>query len=78
MKTSRNLSKYAQHILDKRYFCHPVENTMNLLHLAAKGKLINTLEKFCIYKISRKGVQVNEAYSVHTNSICDTLMKDQD
>jgi hypothetical protein len=48
---------------------------MKILHLATKGKYMNTLEKFHIYKIRKKGIQINETYSDHTNPIYDILIK---
>jgi hypothetical protein len=36
---------------------------------------MNTLEKFLIYKINKKGIQIDETYSDHTNPIYGILIK---
>jgi hypothetical protein len=40
-----------------------MESSAKILQLATKDKYMNTLEKFRIYKNSKRGFQINETYS---------------
>jgi hypothetical protein len=52
-----------------------MENTMKILHLATKGKHMNTIEMFYIYKISKKkSIQINETHSDYTKPMHDILI----
>jgi hypothetical protein len=41
-------------------------NTMRVLKTEKKGKLLNTLEKYHIYKTSNEGLQINDTYIAPT------------
>jgi hypothetical protein len=71
----KNNSKYAQHIPDTGHPYGSIENTMKVLQLASKGKYMNTLEKFRIFSITRKCLQINETYTDLTSPIYDILIK---
>jgi hypothetical protein len=77
IRTNKNTSKYAEHILDSKHSYGSLENAMKVLHLATKGKHMNTHEKFHIYQISKKGIHINEVHSDYTNPIYVILTKDQ-
>jgi hypothetical protein len=49
IRTNKVNSKYTQHILDTQHTCGSTENTMTILHMATKGRYMNTLEKCHIY-----------------------------
>jgi hypothetical protein len=62
-------------------------NTMKVLKTEKKGKHLNTLEKYHIYKTSKEGLQMNDTYiDIHNpifkviqeinNSDKNTLQKD--
>jgi hypothetical protein len=42
---------------------------MEILHLDRKGKLMNTWERFHIYKLSKEGIQLNDTYADTHNPI---------
>jgi hypothetical protein len=42
---------------------------MMMLQVATKGRYMNTLEKFYIQNISKKGIQINKTYSELINPI---------
>jgi len=48
---------------------------MEVLHTATKGPMLNTLEKFCIYRETNKGNQLNDKNTVTPNAIFDTVLK---
>jgi hypothetical protein len=47
-------TKYAQHILDTQHEYGPIANIMDILHIERKGQLMNTWERFHIYKLSSR------------------------
>jgi hypothetical protein len=48
-KYGNNKSKFAQ-LLDNKHSTGNMENIMDILYITSKGKMLNTLEKFHIYK----------------------------
>jgi hypothetical protein len=50
IRYNQNTSKYAQHILNHNHEYGIIENTMDLIRIASKGKNLNILERFYIYK----------------------------
>jgi len=45
-KYANNRSSFAQHILNEGHSFGPMNDIMNIVHFARKGKLLDTLEKF--------------------------------
>ena len=43
-------SKFAQHLLENKQSIGPTNEIMTVLHVVKKGKMMDTLEKFHIYK----------------------------
>jgi hypothetical protein len=62
-------SRYAQNILDMRHAYGTIEDTFDILHFEKKGPLMNTLERFHIYKLSREGIHLNDTYNPIFNLI---------
>jgi hypothetical protein len=60
INTNGQTSKYAQHILDTGHAYGTMIDTMDIIHTAGKGHLFNTLERFYIYDLSGKKLQMNE------------------
>jgi hypothetical protein len=50
IKNNRAKTGYSQHILDTGHEYNNIENCMCIIKIQNKGKLLNTLEKFYIYK----------------------------
>jgi len=48
---------------------------MEILHVAKKGNVMNTLEKFHIYNVTRLDNQINEKDKVKHNVIFGTLIQ---
>ena len=52
---------------------------MDIIHIKNKGKMLNTMENFYIYKKARIYNQINDKCTVMPNKIFDTLiLKDTD
>ena len=53
-------SKFAQHFLDNRHSIGPMEDIMEILHIKKKGKMMDTLQNFYIYKEARMDNQITD------------------
>jgi hypothetical protein len=60
IKTNGQWSKFAQHILDKMHN-NTIERTMEILHTEGKGKMLNALESYHIYRLTKQRLRMNEA-----------------
>jgi len=59
-KYANNKSKFAQHLLEQNHSIGPIENVMEILFATNKGKLMNTIERFYIYKERYTNNQIND------------------
>jgi hypothetical protein len=67
IRANNSNSKYAQHILESQHSYGLITDIMKILHLDKKGQLMNTWERFHIYKLSKDGLQLNDTYAdTHT------------
>jgi hypothetical protein len=48
---------------------------MKIIHFARKGKMLDTLEKFYIYRETKNGNQVNDRLTVQSNPIFETIVQ---
>jgi hypothetical protein len=60
IQTNGKSSKFAQHILNTTHNYDTKEKTMKILHVERKGQMLDTLENYYIYTITRQGLQMNE------------------
>jgi hypothetical protein len=74
-----NKSKFSKHLLDNKLSISSMENIMDILHTTSKGKMLNTMEKFDIYRETKNNNQMNDGHTVAPNIIFDTIiLKDND
>jgi hypothetical protein len=52
-------SSFAQHLLDNGHDAGPIEDIMNTLHITSKGRLMDTMEKFYIFRETKLDHQIN-------------------
>jgi hypothetical protein len=62
-------SKFAQHAFG------PMYDVMDIAHFARKGKMLDTLEKFYIYEVTKSGNQINDKLTVQYNPIFETVVQ---
>jgi hypothetical protein len=60
MRANNANSGYSNHILNTGHTYGNVTNAMKILKIEKKGKHLNTLEKYHIYKTSKDGLQMND------------------
>jgi len=70
-----NKSKFAQHLLNEGHNFGPMEDIMDVIQFAKKGKMLDTLERFYIYEATHKGIQINDKLTVQKNPIFETLVQ---
>jgi hypothetical protein len=74
IKTKGQKSKYAQHILDTTHEYGKIEQTMEILHIEKKGRMLSALESYHIYELTKQNLQMNEALTDSYYQIHNTLI----
>ena len=68
-------SKFALHLTEHKHSFGHINNTMQIIQLQKKGRHLNMIERFHIYKEARKGNHLNdELTTASTNKIFDTII----
>jgi hypothetical protein len=55
--------------LDTGHEYETMEKAMKILHIENKGQMLDTYERFHIYKISKQNIQLNKNFAETYNSI---------
>jgi hypothetical protein len=67
--------RFAQHLFEEGHPLGTMENTMEVIHFAKKGRMMDALEKFYIYDATRKGIQINDRRTVQQNPIFEAILR---
>jgi hypothetical protein len=62
IRNNNSNSIYSNHILNTRHTYRTITDTMNIIQTEKKGRHLNTLGKYYIYRISRDNVHINDTY----------------
>jgi hypothetical protein len=73
IKNSNSKSGYSNHILNTGHSYRNITDTMEIIKIERKGKHLNTLERYHIYKISIEGIHMNDMHDEAYNPICDVI-----
>ena len=73
-KYGNGCSKFAQNLLQNRHSIGTMEEIMEVLQVAKKRKLMDTLERFHIYKETKLENQINDKNTVTQNILFDTII----
>jgi hypothetical protein len=57
--------------------CRNMEETLDVLHIQSKGRMMNTLENYHMYKAHIQGIQLNEALTKPYNPIFEVITGNQ-
>jgi len=63
-KFAKNKSKFAQRIIEEGHAFGPMSDIMEVAYPASKGKMLDTLQRFYIYRKTKLGTQINEKLTV--------------
>jgi len=70
-------SRFAKNLLEEDHSFDTMENIMEIIQFARKGRMMDALEKFHIYDITRKGVQINDRLTIQRNPIFDAVLRNR-
>jgi len=68
-------SKFAQHLLDKGHAIGKMGELMKIIHVTRKGRMVNTLESFHIYKKTKAENQINGKLTAKGNEIFEAILQ---
>jgi len=68
-------SKFTEHLIQSQHSFGPINNVMKPLHFTSKGRHMNTIERYHIYKETYKNNQLNDRHTVQPNAIFETLLR---
>jgi len=76
LKTNRNTSNCAKHVLEHSHSFGPIHETMQILQYQSKGAHRNTIERYFIYKEFSENNHLNDECNKSSNRISDALLKE--
>jgi len=74
-KYNNRKSKFAQHHLDNGHAIQNMEEIMKIVHVTKKGRMLNTLESFHIYKETKDENQIIDKLTAKGNEIFEAILK---
>jgi hypothetical protein len=74
IKNNGQYSKFAQHIIETRHEYDAIDKIMNILHIEEKSKILDTYERYHIYKFSKQNIQLNDMLTETYNPIYDVIL----
>jgi hypothetical protein len=74
-KYRNNKSTFAQHLLENGHSVGSMEDIMETMYVTKKGHLMNTLEKFYIFRETRLNNQINDKSTVKPNVVFDVIIQ---
>jgi len=74
-KYSNNRSTFTQHVINEGHSFGPMNKIMSVIHFERKGKMLDTLEKFYIYRETKNRNQINDRLTVQSNLIFKTIVR---
>jgi hypothetical protein len=75
IRLNKDKSKYALHMLQLSHEYGTIENTLKILKVVNKAKLLDVLERFYIYKANRIKQIMNEQYVGDHNVLFEMLLR---
>jgi hypothetical protein len=75
IRSNNGNSGYSYHILNTGHAYGTITDTMDIVRTAKKGKHLNTLERYHIYRLSREKLHMNDTYIDTRNAIFETLQE---
>jgi hypothetical protein len=70
-------SRFAQHLLEYNHSIDLIDSNIEVFHPTNKGKQMDSLEKFNIYKVTYENVQINDKNTSKLNAIFDTIIREE-
>ena len=61
--------------MDNGHDAGPIEDIMSTLHITSKGRLMDTIEKYYIFRETKLDNQINDKLAVRPNVIFETVVQ---
>jgi hypothetical protein len=74
-KYANNRSKFAQHVIEEGHSFGPMSEVMKIVYAAEKGRMLDTLERFYIYRETKDGNQIKNKLTIQSNPIFEALVQ---
>jgi len=74
-KYNNRKSKFPQHLLDEGHAIGNMEDITKIIHITGKGRMLNTLESFHIYKETKAENQINDRLTTKDNKIFEAILQ---
>ena len=68
-KHGNGKSSFVQHLLENGHAIGPIQDIMSTIYITNKGRLMDTLEKYYIFRETKRDNQINDKLAVRTNVI---------
>ena len=62
------------HLIENNHSIGHIDDIMEILHITNKGRSMNTIEKYRIYKETKNCNQINDKNTVKPNKIYDVII----
>jgi hypothetical protein len=69
-------SSFAQHLLENGCNFRPIEDIMSTVYITNKGRLMDTLEKYYIFRKTKMDNQINDKATTRPNIIFETVVRE--
>jgi len=74
-KYSNGKSRFAAHLLGNKHSIGPMDNFMETLHTTGKGRMMDTLERFYIFRETKINNRINDRLTIKLNIIFETIVQ---
>ena len=68
-------SNFATHFLENQHSLGIINDIMNILHITKRGRAMDTIERYHIYKETKNGAQINDKNTMKPNTIYETIIQ---
>jgi hypothetical protein len=72
-KYGNKMSKFGHNLLENKHEIVTMKSTMHIIHITNKGKLMDMLERFRIYRETEAKNQINDKLAVQNNPLFETM-----
>jgi len=73
-KYGSNKLKFAQHLLDNRHAAGPMNSIMETVYVTKKGKMMDTIERYYMFRETTNSNHINDKLTVKLNAIFDVIV----
>jgi len=74
-KYGSNKPKYAQHLPDNRHAIGQMNNIMETIYITNKGKMMDTIERYYIFREIKNNNQINDKLTVKPKAIFAVVVR---